>query len=45
MNEEAASTNMETVRHDSPDRYLRRPRLILRLEHSMLKRVKAGLIH
>jgi len=39
---EVASTSMETARHNSPDRYLTRLRLILRLEHSILKRVKNG---
>jgi hypothetical protein len=43
-NEEAASTNMETARHDFPDRLLRKLRLILRLEHSISKRVKSGSI-
>jgi hypothetical protein len=42
MNEEVVSTNMETARHDSIDRHLRRLRLILRLEHSISKRVKGG---
>ena len=40
--EEVVSTKMETARHDSQDRYLRRLRLILRLEHSISKRVKGG---
>ena len=41
-NEEIVLTSMETARHDSPDRLLRRLRLILRQEHSISKRVKAG---
>jgi hypothetical protein len=41
-NEEAVSTSMETARHDFPDRHLRRLRLILRLEHSISKKVKSG---
>ena len=40
--EEVVSTNMETARHDSPDKHLRRLRLILKLEHSISKRVKGG---
>src|ERR1700676_2989357 len=40
--EEVVSTSMETARHDFPDRHLRRLRLILRLEHSISKRVKSG---
>jgi len=35
-------TSMETARHDFPDRHLRRLRLILKLEHSISKRVKGG---
>ena len=40
--EEVVSTNMETVKHDSPDRLLRKLRLILRLEHSISKKVTGG---
>jgi hypothetical protein len=39
---EVESTNMETARQDSLDRHLGRLRLILRLEHSISKRVKCG---
>src|SRR6202050_523170 len=38
--EEVVSTSMETAKHNSPDKYLKRLRLILRLEHSISKRVK-----
>jgi len=34
-NEEVASTSMEIVKHDSPDKHLKRLRLILKLEHSI----------
>ena len=40
--EEVVLTSMETARHDFPDRYLRRLRLILRLEHSISKGGKGG---
>jgi hypothetical protein len=40
--EEVVLTSMETARHDFPDRHLRRLRLILRLGHSISKRVKGG---
>jgi hypothetical protein len=42
--EEVVSTSMETARHDSQDRYLRRLRLIQRLEHSTSKKAKSGSI-
>jgi hypothetical protein len=41
--EEVVSTSMETAKHDSPDKHLRRLRLTPRLEHSISKRVKGGL--
>jgi hypothetical protein len=41
--EEVVSTSMEIARHNSPDRLLRRLRLILRLEHSISRKVKCGL--
>src|ERR1700691_5931086 len=40
--EEVVLTSMEIARHVSPDRLLRRLRLILRLEHSISKKVKSG---
>jgi hypothetical protein len=43
--EEVVLTSMETARHDSPDRLLRRLRLILRLEHLISRRVKGGSTH
>jgi hypothetical protein len=41
-NKEVASTSMEIARHDSPDKLLKRLKLILRLEHSISKKVKGG---
>jgi len=41
-NGEVVSTRMATAKHDSPDRHSRILRLILRLEHSISKRVKGG---
>jgi hypothetical protein len=38
--EEVVSTSMETARHDFPDRHLRKLRLIVRLEHSISKKVE-----
>src|ERR1700683_4660976 len=39
---QTAVTSMEIARHISPDRLLRRLRLILRLEHSISRKVKSG---
>jgi hypothetical protein len=41
--EEGVSISKETARHGFLDRYLKRLRLILILEHSMSERVKSGL--
>jgi len=41
--EEGVSISKETARRGFLDRYLKRLRLILILEHSMSKRVKSGL--
>jgi hypothetical protein len=44
-NEEAVLTSMAIAKHDFLDRSLKRLKLILRLEHLILKKEKSGLIH